>query len=48
VAYILKNRAAVDEYMARQRQRAAKLQAKIEKRFPPRGIRAKLLARRNR
>ncbi len=48
VAYILKNRAAIDKYIARQRERAAKLQAEIEKRFPPHGIRAKLLARRNR
>jgi uncharacterized protein (DUF433 family) len=48
IAYLLRNRATVDDYMARQREKAAKLQAEIEERFPPHGIRARLLARRDR
>jgi hypothetical protein len=48
LAYVLRNRATVDEYMAKQREKADKLQAEIEERFPPHGIRARLLARRDR
>ena len=48
IAYVLRNRATVDEYMTKQREKADKLQAEIEERFPPQGIRARLLARRDR
>jgi uncharacterized protein (DUF433 family) len=48
VAYVLRHRAAVDEYLASRRQKASEAQAKIETRFPPHGIRARLLARRDR
>ena len=48
IAYVLRNRATVDEYMAKQREKADKLQAEIEQLFPPHGIRARLLARRDR
>ena len=46
VAYVLRNRPAVDEYLAARNQQAAEVQAEIEARFPPDGIRARLLARR--
>ena len=48
IAYLLRNRVTVDEYMAKQREKADKLQAEIEQRFPPHGLRARLLARRDR
>jgi uncharacterized protein (DUF433 family) len=48
IAYVVRNRAAVDEYMATRRAEAVRLRAEIEKRFPNEGLRAKLLARRNR
>jgi hypothetical protein len=48
IAYVLRNRAAIDEYMARRREQAAALRAEVEKRFPSDGVRAKLLTRRNR
>jgi uncharacterized protein (DUF433 family) len=48
IAYVLRHRAAVDEYLTQRRQKAEKVQAEIEERFPPDGIRARLLARRER
>jgi uncharacterized protein (DUF433 family) len=45
IAYVLRNRAAVDDYLAARDQQAAEAQAEIETRFPPDGIRARLLAR---
>ena len=48
IAFVLRNRSAVDEYMAQRREQAARLWAEIETCFPSEGIRAKLLARRNR
>lgn len=48
IAYVVRNRAAIDEYMARRREQSVALRAEIEKRFPSKGLRAKLLARRNR
>jgi uncharacterized protein (DUF433 family) len=48
IAYVLRNRPTVDAYLAKQRQKADHLQAEIEQRFPPDGIRARLLARRDR
>jgi uncharacterized protein (DUF433 family) len=46
IAYVLRNRRAVDQYLAARHQQAATTQANIEARFPPDGIRARLLARR--
>ena len=46
IAYVLRNRGAVDEYVARRQQRVAEVRAEVEKRFPPDGFRARLLARR--
>jgi uncharacterized protein (DUF433 family) len=46
IAYVLRNRPQVDEYLAARDQQAAETQAAIETRFPPDGIRVRLLARR--
>jgi len=46
IAYVLRNRLAVDEYLTARDQQAEETQAEIEARFPPDGIRARLLARR--
>jgi uncharacterized protein (DUF433 family) len=46
IAYVLRNRASVDEYLATQSQRSDQVQAEVERRFPPHGIRERLLARR--
>lgn len=48
IAYVLRHRASVDEYLAGRRQKASETQAEMETRFPPHGIRARLLARRGR
>jgi len=48
IAYVVRNRAAIDEYMVRRREQAAALRLEIERRVPSEGLRAKLLARRNR
>ena len=45
IAYLLRHRAPVDEYLATQQRKAAEVRAEVEKRFPPDGIRARLLAR---
>jgi uncharacterized protein (DUF433 family) len=47
IAYVLRHREAVDEYLARRQQVATEVRAEIEKRFPPDGFRARLLARRD-
>jgi hypothetical protein len=47
IAYVLRNRETVDEYLAKRERQAADLRAEIEKRSPPDGFRARLLARRN-
>jgi hypothetical protein len=44
IAYVLRHRSAVDEYLAGRLRLASGVQAEIEARFPPRGIRARLLA----
>ena len=46
IAYVLQNRSQVDEYLARRRRGAEETRAEIERRFPPEGIRARLVARR--
>jgi uncharacterized protein (DUF433 family) len=44
--YVLRNRPAFDEYLARRYEEAEKTKAEIERRFPPDGIRQRLIARR--
>ena len=46
IAYVLRNRGAVDEYLARRQRHVAEVRAEIEKRFPPDDFRSRLLARR--
>ncbi|MBE7481028.1 MAG: DUF433 domain-containing protein [Polyangiaceae bacterium] len=48
IAYMLRNRAVVDEYLTARGRKASELQANVEKQFPPDGIRQRLLARRER
>jgi hypothetical protein len=48
LAYVLRHRAAVDDYLLARRETAAEVQAEMERLFPPDGIRARLLARRRR
>ena len=47
IAYVLRHREAIDEYLARRQQIAADVRAEVEQRFPPDGLRARLLARRD-
>ena len=47
VNYYLHNRAEVDAYMVKAEQIAEETRIKIERRFDPTGIRARLLARRS-
>ena len=46
IAYYLRHRDEVDEYLGRRRSEAEELRRKVEERFPPEGIRERLLARR--
>ena len=46
VNYYLFNRADVDAYLRQREAEAARIRVENEKRFPPEGIRARLLARR--
>jgi uncharacterized protein (DUF433 family) len=46
ITYYLRHRAEVDEYLARARQLADEVRRENEARFPPEGVRARLLARR--
>jgi uncharacterized protein (DUF433 family) len=46
INYYLYNRAEVDAYLRQREADAARIKAENEKRFPPAGIRARLLARR--
>lgn len=45
ISYVLDNRESVDEYVARRRAVADALRAEIEARWPPQGLRERLLAR---
>ncbi len=45
IAYVLRHRGAVDQYLAARQRQAAEVRSEVEKRFPPDGIRARLLAR---
>ena len=47
IAYYLRQRSAIDEYLKRRTAQADELQAEMEKRFDPAGVRARLLARRS-
>ncbi len=47
IAYVLRHRPAVDDYLAARQEKAAEARVEVEKRFPPDGIRARLLARRS-
>lgn len=47
VAYYLKNRAFVDAILEAERKEGERIQKEVEARFPPSGIRARLLARKN-
>jgi uncharacterized protein (DUF433 family) len=46
VNYYLHNRTEVDTYLSQREAESARVRKKNEKRFPPKGIRARLLARR--
>ncbi len=46
LAYVLRHRPIVDLYLASRDRKASEAQAQVETRFPPHGIRARLLARR--
>jgi uncharacterized protein (DUF433 family) len=46
LAYVLTHRQMVDEYLAARRVAVSELQAEVERRFPPEGLRARLLSRR--
>ena len=47
VAHYLNHKAEVDRYLDERREQAARVRAEVERRFPPDGIRARLLARRH-
>jgi len=46
IAYYLRHRGEIDDYLDRRRREAEELRQKVEERFPPEGIRQRLLARR--
>lgn len=46
IAYVLRNRESVDVYLTNRSQVGRVAQAEVETRFPPDGLRARLLARR--
>ena len=46
ISYYLHHRAEVEEYMAQNQREGERLRAEHERRFPPAGIRERLLARR--
>ena len=45
VAYVLSNRAEVEQYLEQRARIAESVQAEVERRWPPEGIRERLLAR---
>jgi uncharacterized protein (DUF433 family) len=47
ISYYLHHRAEVEEYMARNQQHGARPRTEHERRFPPVGVRERLLARRD-
>jgi uncharacterized protein (DUF433 family) len=48
IGYYLRHRSEIESYLEQRQQEAQRLQEEIESRFPPHGIRARLMARRNR
>jgi uncharacterized protein (DUF433 family) len=46
IAFVLSRRSEVDSYLARRHEVADDVRSEVEKRFPPEGIRQRLLARR--
>jgi hypothetical protein len=46
IAYVLRHRGTVDEYLAKRSEQSGLLQSEVERRFPPHGIRERLMARR--
>jgi len=46
IGYVLRNRPIFDDYLAQRRETAEQTRADIERRFPPDGIRQRLIARR--
>jgi len=46
ITYYLRHREEVETYLAQQRQEAEGIRREIEERFPPHGVRDRLLARR--
>ena len=47
IAYVLDNRTVVDDYVAGRQKAAETMRREVEQRWPPDGIRARLLARRS-
>ena len=45
IAYVLRHRESVDAYLTERSRAASDVQAEVEARFPPDGLRARLLAR---
>ena len=45
IAYVLRHRDAIDTYLVARELKGAEVRTEIEARFPPEGIRARLLAR---
>lgn len=48
IGYYLRHRSEVETYLGQRQQRAASVRKENESRFPPEGVRARLLARRQR
>lgn len=48
IGYYLRHRSEVETYLDQRQQRAASVRKENERRFPPEGVRARLLARRQR
>ncbi|MGH9943472.1 MAG: DUF433 domain-containing protein [Pyrinomonadaceae bacterium] len=46
ISYYLNHKAEVNQYISEREEEASRIQAEMERRFPPEGIRARLLARR--
>jgi len=46
ITYYLRHRQAVEAYLAQQRQETQDVRLEVEERFPPTGVRERLLARR--
>jgi uncharacterized protein (DUF433 family) len=47
IAYVLRHRSGVDDYLRVREQKSVRAKVEVEARFPPDGVRARLLARRD-